>query len=93
VWHHRSKEALEVGDIVMFGEPHGPAFLEGSEIGLDGLERRAGLFMPVDERDLDGGAIPVDHQIARVEMLDLVALQDQVPALECGFLRNAMMKK
>jgi hypothetical protein len=67
----------------MFGEPHGPAFLEGSEIGLDGLERRAGLFMPVDERDLDGGAIPVDHQIARVEMLDLVALQDQVPALEC----------
>ena len=75
----------------MFGEPHGPAFLEGSEIGLDRAARR--LFMPVDERDLDGGAIPVDHQIARVEMLDLVALQDQVPALECGFLRNAMMKK
>jgi lytic murein transglycosylase len=30
---------------------NGPAFLEGPEIGLDGLERRAGLFMPVDERE------------------------------------------
>src|SRR5665811_1670079 len=69
-------ELLEADEVVILGQPHGPAILEGPEISDRRLEGRARLSMPVVDGNLDGRLVFLRDQTAGVEPQEVEIVGD-----------------